>query len=229
MTIAQTGPSYSFFGRNDEAIVYSYRAEAERKGAMSMLPVTASFAAFVDSEKATSADDRRGRDEIEKRGDLFWVESGTRCRVVGGGGMSVGSIVRQAYEIRLLNGHHKGKSGWIAAKHLRKRSRIAVEPPEPITDENGDTPRPLALAFQVQDKVVYRELVAAQGKAKTAARAMPKGSPQRQLRYRIFRRELEAVLNRYDLDEATAFHILDWGKEGDWPIEDPKDAVKAAR
>ena len=227
--IVQTGPNYSVFGKEDEVVVYSYQAEADRNGEISILPVTASFAAFVEYQKAAYAKDRRSRDEMEERGDLFWVESGTLCQADRMSGMRVGPIVRQAYEIRLLNGPHRGKSGWTEAKNLRKRSRIVVEPPEPITDRNRGTSRPLALAFQAQDRVVYRELVAAQDKARTVARTMPTMDRQQQVRFRIFRRELESVLDRYDLDEATAFRILDWGKAGDWPIEDTKDAAKGDR
>src|SRR5271155_1776277 len=145
--LAQGGPTDSFFREKEEAIVYTYRAAMERKGQISRLPVAASFAAFADYEKATYAEDRQRCHELERRGDVFWVESGTRCQVVRGGGMSVGPIVRTAQEIRLLNGHQKGKSGWIVAKHLRRYARIKVEPPERYTDENWDTPRPLALAF----------------------------------------------------------------------------------
>ena len=164
----------------------------ERKGQISKVPVAASFAAFADYEKATYAGDRQRCNELERRGDVFWVESGTRCQVVRGGGMSVGPIVRTAQEIRLLNGHQKGRSGWIVAKHLRRYSRIKVEPPERYTDENWDTPRPLALAFQAQDKVVYRELLAARDKAMTAAKALPRGDRQRQVRYQVFRHEHQA-------------------------------------
>jgi hypothetical protein len=178
--LAQDGPTGSFFEANEEAIVHTYRADMERQGRTSSLPVAVSFAAFVEYEKATSAEDHRRRDELERRGEVFPVESGTRCRVIRGGGMSVGPIVRTAQEIRLLNGRHKGQSGWIVAKHLRKRSRIRVEPPERFTDENWDTPRPLALALQAQDKVVYRELLAARDKAMAAARALPRGERQRQ-------------------------------------------------
>jgi hypothetical protein len=227
--LAESGPTETFFRENDEAIVYTYQAEVERKGAISILPVASSFVAFVEYEKAAYAKDRRHCDEMEKRGDIFSVESGTRCQVVREGGMSVGPIVRSAQEIRLLNGHYKGKSGWIVAKHLRKYSRIKIEPPERYTDENWDTPRPLALAFQAQDKVVYRELRAAQDKASAAARALPKGNRQRQVRNRVFRREYQTVLDRYDLDEATALRILDWGKQGQWPSQDHKDVVETGQ
>jgi hypothetical protein len=229
MVLAQTGPTDSFLRENDEAIIYTYRAEVERKGRISKLPVAASFAAFVDYEKASYAEDRQRCNELERRGDVFWVESGTRCQVIRGGGMSVGPIVRTAQEVRLLNGHHKGKTGWIVAKHLRRYSRIKVEPPGRYTDETWDTPRPLALAFQAQDKVIYRELLAAREKAMTAAKALPRGDRQRQVRYQVFRRERQAVLDRYDLDEATALRILDWGKQGDWPTEDPKDPARSDR
>ncbi len=227
--LAQGGPTDSFFNEKEQAIVYTYRAEMERKGQISRLPIAASFAAFADYEKAAYAEDRRRCDELERRGDVFWVESGTRCQVVRGGGMSVGPIVRTAQEIRLLNGRQKGKSGWIVAKHLRRDSRIKVEPPERYTDENWDTPRPLALAFLAQDKVVYRELLAAQDKAMAAAKALPRGDRQRQVRYQVFRRERQATLDRYDLDEATVLRILEWGKQGDWPTQAPKDTARSER
>ena len=227
--LAQGGPTESFFRENEEAIVYTYRAEMERKGLISRLPVAASFTAFAEYEKANHDEDRQRCIELERLGDVFWVESGTRCQVVRGGGMSVGPIVRTAQEIRLLNGQQKGRSGWIVAKYLRKYSRIKVEPPERYTDETWDTPRPLALAFQAQDKVVYRELLAARDKAMTAAKVLPRGDRQRQVRYQVFRRERQAILDRYDLDETTALRILDWGKQGDWPTQNPKDTASSDR
>jgi hypothetical protein len=227
--LAQTGPRYSVFGRDDEAVVYIYQANADSNGETSSLPVTASFNAFVDYEKAAHKQDRRFCDDMERRGDLFWVGSGTICKVEQMSGMSVGPIIRQAYKIRLLNGPHQGRNGWIEAKHVRKRSRIVVEPPEPITDEKRNSPRSLALAFRAQDQVVFRELIAAQDEAKSAAQIMPTRDLQRQARSRIFRRGLESVLIRYDLDEATAFRILDWGKAGDWPVENSRDPAKGHR
>jgi hypothetical protein len=227
--LAQGGPTDSFFGEREEVIVYFYQAELERQGRIGRLPVAASFAAFVDYGKAAYAEDRQRCDELESRGDVFLIESGTRCQVVRGGGMSVGPIVRTAQEIRLLNGQHKGRSGWIVAKYLRRSPRIRVEPPERYTDENWDTPRPLALAIQAQDKVVYRELLAARDKAKRAAEAVPSRARQRQLRYQVFRRERQAILDRYDLDEVTALRILDWGELGNWPTQDPKDTTRSDR
>jgi hypothetical protein len=220
--LSQSCTTDSFFREKEEAIVYTYRAEMEEQGLISKVPVAASFASFFDYEKATYAQDRQRCDELERSGEVFWVESGTRCQVTRGGGMAVGPIVRTTQEIRLLKGQQEVRSGWIEAKHLRKYSRIKVEPPERYTDENWDTPRPLALAFQAQDKVVYRELLAARDKAMTAAKALPKGDRQRQVRYHVFRHEHQAILDRYDLDEATALRILDWGKQGGWPSQDPK-------
>ena len=49
--LAQGGPTDSSFRENEEAIVYTYRAEMERKGQISQLPVAVSFAAFVNYEK----------------------------------------------------------------------------------------------------------------------------------------------------------------------------------
>jgi hypothetical protein len=227
--VSQNGSADSAFKDKEEAVVYTYRADMERKRQISRLPVAASFDAFVDYEKAVFAEDNQRCDELERRGDIFWIESGTRCRVLRCGGMSVGPIVRTAQEIYLLNGHQKGKSGWIVAKHLRRHSRIRVEPPEPYTEENWDTPRPLALAFQAQDKVVYRELLAARDKANIAAAGLPRGVRQRQVRYGVLQRERQAVLARYELDEATAVRILDWGKRGDWPTQDPKEAAESDR
>lgn len=216
--LAQGVATDPFFRENEEAIVYTYQAEMEQKGLISKVPVAASFASFVDYQKAAYAEDLQRCNELERRGEVFWVESGTRCQVIRGGGMAVGTIVRNAQEIRLLKGQQKVRSGWIEARHLRRYSRIKVEPPERYTDENRDTPRPLALAFQAQDKVIYRELLAARDKAMTAAKALPRGDRQRQVRYHVFRHEQQAVLDRYELDEATALRILDWGKQGDWAV-----------
>jgi hypothetical protein len=213
-----------------ETIVYSVQGGAGRNASISSLPVTTSFTKFVDFEKAIVSGDPRVREAMEKRGDLFWVESGTRCRLVGGvSGTLVGTLVRQAYKIGLLNGDHEGKTGWIAAEDIRKRSRIVVDLPESITEENRETPHSFALAYLNQDKVIYREIVAAQDKASAAALMFPPGKQRSRGRYRTFRREFEAVLDRYDLDEVTAFRILDWGKKGGWPSQGPKDEAKAAR
>ena len=140
--LAQGGGTDSFFREKEEAVIYTYRAEMERKGLISKVPVAGSFASFVDYEKAAYAGDRQRCNELERRGDVFWVESGTRCLVIRGGGMSVGPIVRTAQEIRLLKGQQEVRNGWIEAKHLRRYSRIKVEPPERYTDDNRDTPRP---------------------------------------------------------------------------------------
>ena len=225
--VSQNGSADSVFKEKEEAVVYTYRVDMEQKRQVSRLPVAASFAAFVDYEKAIFAEDHQRCDELERRGDIFWIESGTRCQVLRGGGMSVGPIVRTAQEIHLLNGHQKGKSGWIVAKHLRRHSRIRVEPPEPYTEKNWDTPSPLALAYQAQDKVVYRELLAARDKGNIAAAALARGVRQRQVRYRVLDAQRQAVLDRYELDGATAVRILDWGKRGDWPTQDPKEAAKS--
>lgn len=164
---------------------------------------------------------------MERRGEVYWVESGTRCQVIRAGGLSTGPIVRSTREIRLLNGPRKGQAGWIVANHLRRRSRIMVEPPERYTDGNRDTPRPLALAFQAQDKVIYRELFAARARLATASRARPQKDRQRRLRQQVFRREHQAILDRYDLDESTALRILVWGEAGDWPTQDPEAPAKS--
>ena len=227
MTILTQTARTSSLQEGDEAVVYTYRAEMDRKGEISSPPVASSFAAFVDYQKATHAEDLRLCQEMERRGDVFWVESGTRCQVLRGGGMSVGPIVRAAQEIRLLNGPHKGQVGWILADHLRRRSRIKVEPPRRYTDANWDTPRPLALAFQAQDKAIYRELFAARANLTAAAKARSQGDRQHRVLRRAYLREHRVVLDRYDLDEATALRILDWGKQGDWPTQDPKDAAMA--
>jgi hypothetical protein len=224
-TFAQTGPTDSVFGEKEEAIVYRYQAEMEQKGAISVVPSAVSFEAFVDYEKAAHAKDRGRCDEMEKQGQIYWIDSGTRCHVVRSWGMSVGPVIRAGREIRLLNGKHKGKIGWILAKYLRKYPRIRIEPPERYTDETWDTPRPLALALQAQDKVVYREMLAAQDNAMTAARGLTKR--KRQSHYRAFRHELQIVLDRYALDEATALRILDWGRQGNWPTQNPNDSAKA--
>ena len=155
------------------------------------------------------------------------LRAGHGARWSGAEGCRVGPIVRTAQEIRLLNGPQKGKGGWIVAKHLRRYSRIKVEPPERYTDENWDTPRPLALAFQAQDKVVYRELLAALNQSMTAAKALPRGERQSRVRNQVFRRERQAILDRYDLDEATASRILAWGEQGLWPTRDPKDTARS--
>jgi hypothetical protein len=230
-TVALVAPSEAF-GPGDEVIVYNYRPEAERKETISSHPVPTSLTAFVAFEKAANARNPRDYDALEKKGDLFWVMSGTRCRVTG---FRPGSIIeetriRDAYEIQVLNGEHKGKAGYILASLLRKRPRIVIEPPEPITDENRDLPNFLALTIQAQDKVIYRELAAAGAKASAAARTLPKGNAKRQGRYdQVFRRELKPILDRYDLDEVTAYRIIDWGKAGDWPTEEPQDPPKTAR
>ncbi len=220
--LGQVCTSDSVFEEREEAIVYTYSPEAEQQGQISKLPVAASFAAFVGLEKAEYARDHHRCKELEKRGDVFWVESGTRCLVIRGGGMSVGPIVRSVQEIRLLQGQQEVRAGWIEAKHLRKNSRIRVEPPERYTDETWGSARPLALAHQAQDKVIFRELIAARERSLTAAKALPRGDRQRQVRYHVFRSEHRAVLDRYDLDEATALRILDWGKQGGWPTGAPE-------
>jgi hypothetical protein len=222
--LAQGVTTESFFRENEEAVVYTYRPDMDRKGLTSKVPVAASFASFVDYEKAASAGDMERCRELERRGDVFWVESGTRCRVIRGGGMAVGSIVRSSREIRLVRGQQQVRNGCIDAKHLRPYSRIRVEPPVRYTDENQDSPRPLALALQAQDKVAYRELIAARDKAMNAAEALPRSNRQRLVRYRVFRQEHQAVLDRYELDEATALRILAWGKEGNWPTKSPTDS-----
>jgi hypothetical protein len=226
--LAHGGVTDSFFRENEEAIVYTYRAESERKGQISPVPAAASFAAFVDYQKAIYAKDLPRCHEMERRGHVYWVESGTRCQVIRGGGMSVGPIVRTTQEIRLLTGPHKGKHGWIEADQVRRYSPIRVEPPERYTDENWDTPRPRALAYLTQDKVIYRELLAARDKATTAAQAVSRRDRQRQVHFRVFRREHRAVLDRYGLDEATALRILEWGKQGGWPVEEPEGGARSA-
>ena len=75
--------------------------------------------------------------------------------------------------------------------------------------------------------MIYRELLAAREKAMVAARSESKGDRQRQVRYRVFRRERQAILDRYELDEATVLKILEWGKQGDWQAQDPQDAARA--
>ncbi len=224
-------PGYAF-GPGEEVIVYNYRPDAERKETISSHPVPVSLTAFIEFEKAAAARNPRGYDALEKRGDLFWVMSGTRCRVVG---FRPGSVVettriRDAYEIQVINGDHKGKGGYILANLLRKRPRIVIEPPEPVNDANRDLPSVLAFTIQAQDKVIYRELAAAVAKASAAARTLPKGNAKRQSRYdQVFQRELKPILDRYDLDEATASRIIDWGRAGDWPTEEPKDTPKPGR
>jgi len=61
----------------------------------------------------------------------------------------------------------------------------------------------------------------------TAAKALPRGDRQRRVRYQILRREHLAILDRYDLDEATALRILEWGTQGHWPTQDPKDRARS--
>jgi hypothetical protein len=226
--VAQGGGTDSFFREGEEAIVYTYRVEAEREGRISRVLAVASFAVFVEYQKAAHAADLPRCRELERRGDVYWVEGGTRCRVIRGGGMSVGPIVRTAQEVRLLNGAHKGRGGWVEASHLRPRMHIRVQPPEPTTDENWDTPRPLALAFQAQDKVIYRELLDARAKAMAAARAASSRERRRGIRYRVFRREQQAVLERYRLDEPTAMRILEWGKLSGWPTDEPGHEARSA-
>jgi hypothetical protein len=67
--------------------------------------------------------------------------------------------------------------------------------------------------------VIYRELVAARMKARDAAGALPKGERQRRVRSGMLQQEHQAVLDRYNLDEATAGRILDWGRRGHWATE----------
>ncbi len=140
--LAQGASADTFFQENEKAVVYTYRFEAERKGQISRLPVATSFSAFVDYQIAAYAEDRERCQELEGRGDVYWVESGTRCQVVRGGGMSVGPIVRSYQEIRLLNGPQKGKNGLIVAGHLRRYSRIRVEPPGDTPTRPGTRPAP---------------------------------------------------------------------------------------
>jgi hypothetical protein len=231
ISLALVASAYAY-NPGEEVIVYNYRPEAERKETISSHPVPVSLTAFAEFEKAAAARNPQGYDALEKRGDLFWVMSGTRCRV---GGFRSGSVVeatriRDAYEIQVLNGDHKGKGGYILASLLRKRPRIVIEPPESINDENRDLPSLLALTIQAQDKVIYRELAAAVAKASAAARTLPKGNAKRQSRYdQVFRRELKPILDRYDLDETTAYRIIDWGRAGDWLTEEPKETPKAGR
>ena len=100
-TFAQAGPTVSVFGEMEEAIVYRYQAEVEQKGAISVVPSAASFEAFVDYEKAAHAKDHGRCDEMEKRGQIYWIESGTRCHSRSWG-MSVGPVIRAGQEVRNL-------------------------------------------------------------------------------------------------------------------------------
>lgn len=214
-----------------EAIVYNYRAEAERKDTISAHPVAASLSEFPEMEKGADARDAAALKAMERRGALLWVLSGTRCRVVERlrAGATIGSDLRRDIaRIELLNGDHKGKEGWIASVLLRKRPKITIDPPEPLDDENRDSPRLLALMLQAQDRVIYREIRAADRKATAAARTLPKTSAKRRARYdQVFRRELRPILDRYGLDEPTAHRILDWGQKGDWPADPPEPEKKA--
>jgi ribosomal protein L24 len=231
MTLALVVPCDAF-DPGDELIVYNYQPEAERKETISSHPVPVSLTAFIEFEKAAAARNPRGYNALEKQGDLFWVMSGTRCRVVGfrPGRVLESTRIRDAYEIHVLNGDHKGKEGYILASLLRKRPRIVIEPVESINDANRDLPSVLAFTIQAQDKMIYRELAAAVAKASAAARTLPKGNAKRQGRYnQVFQRELKPILDRYNLDEATASRILDWGRAGDWPTGEPKDTPKPGR
>ena len=69
--LAQAFATDTFFREKEEAIVYTYRAEMEQKTQISQVPVAASFASFVDYEKATFAEDRQRCNELERRGDVF--------------------------------------------------------------------------------------------------------------------------------------------------------------
>jgi hypothetical protein len=91
-------------------------------------------------------------------------------------------------------------------------------PPEVLADQDRTAraihrrelghSRPLALALQAQDKVIFRELLAARAKAMAGTPSKSHGDRQRQVRFQIYRRERQTILDRYDLDGATALRIL---------------------
>ena len=226
--LAQAGLTRSFFGEGEEVIVYTYRAEMDRTGRISSLPVASSFAAFVHYQKATHAKDLRLCQEMEGRGDVYSVESGTRCHVAPRR-TDVGRPSRPRRPRDPTPERPPQGPGWMDRGRPISvvESRITVEPPERYTEDNWDTPRPLALAFQAQDKVIYRELFAALGQTDDRRQGRVARDRQRLLRQQVFQREHQAVLDRYGLDDTTALRILDWGRQGDWPTQVPDDAAKS--
>jgi hypothetical protein len=143
MLTVVTGGGFAdpFFEPGDEAIAYDYRPTPDSMRRIIGVPVATSFAAFEAYEQAMNLGDQLCRDKLERRGDVFWIENGTRCRVGRESGSVRGRIVRTAREVRLLNGHMQGTEGWISTRQLRRRMRIRIEPPERVTDDNRDTPR----------------------------------------------------------------------------------------
>ena len=63
------------------------------------------------AEQLIFARDNKGLSDMFNAGEVWLIPSGTRFRVIE---------MRSTYEVRILGGEHKGKSGFVSSSYVRK-------------------------------------------------------------------------------------------------------------
>lgn len=79
------------------------------------IPVAIDANALDDFYKAIVAGDREGVEELIDQGRLFIVDVGTKVRV-----LSVTGLIKATMEIRVLEGVHKGRRGFVSSNVVVK-------------------------------------------------------------------------------------------------------------
>jgi hypothetical protein len=91
-------------------------------GGVDVVIVPVDDAAEREYERSSEASDDLGISNLKGAGKLLLVQNGTRVRVIGHRWME------SKYELRILEGEFKGKSGWVRRAFLRPLTTGNVTP-----------------------------------------------------------------------------------------------------
>jgi hypothetical protein len=134
----------------DEAYLYtaSIYSKGDKKGQHTDLPICSDFFAYKEFEKVLTAKDDEGYKELEQKHRLDHVRTGTRARVLERHEFPDNGdvFIRDAYEVRIMDGPLKGKKVWVIAGdvvRLVPKAKLTPSPEaqsKPVNEAVGITP-----------------------------------------------------------------------------------------
>jgi hypothetical protein len=95
------------------------------------IEVATDIFALMEYQKALRADDPTGDEELSKAGRLFSVATGTAVKILEYHRRNPFLVKTDSYEVRVLDGPHRGRKGFMLAAFLMERREVPKPKPKP--------------------------------------------------------------------------------------------------
>ncbi len=168
----------------DVAYLYSgglYK-KGPRAGQHTDAPICSDYFAFRAFEKALAAKDDEGYDELQDKGKVVHVRTGTRVRILDFHRFPGDEDIRDAIEVRLLDGPLKGKKAWAIDGYVVRpiqRQAVVLAPKKGKTIAEIDKEMEDAAVKKKAEEEEAADKKKAEEKAGMVARKAADASPEK--------------------------------------------------